>query len=77
MNAERRALVYALTAVALWSTVATGFKLGLAELRPLQLLWLGSAVSWLFFALLAAATYLRRRRAAPAPRTGARRCSAC
>ena len=28
----------------LWSTVATGFKLGLTELEPLELLWLGSAV---------------------------------
>ncbi len=26
----------------LWSTVATGFKLGLNELEPLELLWLGS-----------------------------------
>ena len=49
---ERRALVMALAAVALWSTVATGFKLGLRHLEPLQLLWLGSLVSLVFFAVL-------------------------
>ncbi len=46
---ERRALLYALAAVALWSTVATGFKLGLAAMEPLQLLALGSMVSLAFF----------------------------
>lgn len=34
----------------LWSTVATGFKLGLEELQPLELLWLGAATSFVFFA---------------------------
>ncbi len=47
---ERRALAAGLGAVLLWSTVATGFKLGLAELRPLELLWLGSTISFAFFA---------------------------
>ena len=37
-DAERRAVLFALGAVVLWSTVATGFKLGLAAMRPLQLL---------------------------------------
>jgi drug/metabolite transporter (DMT)-like permease len=54
-SAERQALAFALIAVALWSTVATGFKLGLRVLEPVQLLFLGSAISCLFFvaALLA------------------------
>lgn len=42
---ERRAVTLALTAVALWSTVATGFKLGLARLEPLELLFLGTLFS--------------------------------
>jgi len=46
---ERRALLFGGAAVLLWSTVATGFKLGLAELEPLELLWLGAATSWVFF----------------------------
>ena len=53
-HAERQALVCALLAVALWSTVATGFKLGLRELAPLQLLFLGSAISTIVFVLAAA-----------------------
>ncbi|MEZ5559086.1 MAG: DMT family transporter [Pseudomonadales bacterium] len=47
---ERAATVAALLAVALWSTVATGFKLGLAVLEPVQLLLLGSTFSALLFA---------------------------
>jgi len=47
---ERRALAYALASVALWSTVATGFKLGLRELAPVQLLLLGCAIALAFFA---------------------------
>jgi drug/metabolite transporter (DMT)-like permease len=46
---ERRAVGCALLAVALWSTVATGFKLGLQVLAPLQLLLLGTAVSTAVF----------------------------
>ena len=67
MNTERRAIALALAAVAMWSTVATGFKLGLRELEPLQLLWLGSLVSWLFFA---AAALLTRCRTPPDPMPG-------
>jgi len=48
-------VVYALTAVAAWSTVATGFKLGLQVLAPLQLLFLGTAISAMLFAALATA----------------------
>lgn len=50
---ERAALGYGLAAVAAWSTVATGFKLGLRELEPLQLLLLGTCISTLLFAGLA------------------------
>jgi len=41
---ERRATLYALTAVFFWSTVATVFKLSLRVLSPLQLL-LGSSIT--------------------------------
>ncbi len=51
---ERRATVLGLAAVALWSTVATGFKLGLRVLSPLELLAAGALVSFVFFAVLAA-----------------------
>ena len=44
-KSERRAVVLALLAVALWSTVATGFKLGLRTLEPMQLLLAGALVS--------------------------------
>ncbi|MEM1433413.1 MAG: DMT family transporter [Pseudomonadota bacterium] len=50
MPRERRALVYALTAVVLWSTVATAFKLGLRFATPLQLIAGASLISWLIFA---------------------------
>lgn len=49
---ERQALLLALAAVGLWSTVATGFKLGLAVFEPIQLLLLGSLVSSLFFLVM-------------------------
>jgi drug/metabolite transporter (DMT)-like permease len=42
--------------VVLWSTVATGFKLGLAHFSITQLLFLGTSFSWLIFA---GATLLR------------------
>lgn len=50
---ERAALLAALAAVAAWSTVATGFKLGLRSLEPVQLLWLGSLLSAGLFAVAA------------------------
>jgi drug/metabolite transporter (DMT)-like permease len=50
---ERAALAYALAAVAAWSTVATGFKLGLRVMEPLQLLFLGTVISAMLFATLA------------------------
>lgn len=42
---ERRALGFGLSAVLLWSTVATAFKLTLAELTPIQMLTAASVVS--------------------------------
>ncbi|MGR2946996.1 DMT family transporter [Vibrio vulnificus] len=42
---ERRALGFGLSAVLLWSTVATAFKLTLAEFSPIQMLTVASAVS--------------------------------
>jgi len=53
---ERSALLFGVAAVLLWSTVATGFKLGLRELAPLELLWLGATISFVFFAAASAAT---------------------
>lgn len=42
---ERRALSLGLSAVLLWSTVATAFKLTLAEFSPIQMLTVASIVS--------------------------------
>jgi drug/metabolite transporter (DMT)-like permease len=42
---ERRALGFGLAAVLLWSTVATAFKLTLAEFSPIQMLTIASIVS--------------------------------
>jgi drug/metabolite transporter (DMT)-like permease len=46
---NRQAYVTALIAVGLWSTVATGFKLGLQHFEPAQLVMLGTCVSTLIF----------------------------
>ena len=61
---ETQAILFGLAAVALWSTVATAFKLGLAFLTPIQMLWLGSVFSLGFFALT-------KLFIAPTPMTGA------
>ncbi len=42
---ERRALILGLSAVLFWSTVATAFKLTLAEFTPIQMLTVASIVS--------------------------------
>lgn len=48
---ERRAIQFGLISVLLWSSVATGFKLGLSVLSITQLLWLGTLISWILFSL--------------------------
>jgi drug/metabolite transporter (DMT)-like permease len=53
---EAAALKYGLAAVALWSTVATAFKLGLETLAPAQLLLIGTAISTAVFWVAALAT---------------------
>lgn len=51
---ERRALGFGLSAVLLWSTVATAFKLTLAEFTPIQMLTVASIVSALALTLICA-----------------------
>ncbi|MCG7491365.1 DMT family transporter [Vibrio sp. Of14-4] len=51
---ERRAIGLGLSAVLLWSTVATAFKLTLAELTPIQMLTVASTVSTLALTLICA-----------------------
>lgn len=46
MSQDRQAICYGLGAVALWSTVATAFKVALAWMSPLELMWLAVLVSW-------------------------------
>ncbi len=61
MQDQKRATRYGLATVAMWSTVASAFKLSLAHLAPLQLLFLASLASCLTLAVvLAAAGGLRR-----------------
>lgn len=52
MSADRRAMLYGLGAVGLWSTVATAFKVALTDLTPLQLIWIAAIVSWLIIGIL-------------------------
>lgn len=47
MSRDRQAILCGLGAVALWSTVATAFKVGLSWMSPLELMWLAVLVSWL------------------------------
>ncbi|NVD08084.1 DMT family transporter [Vibrio sp. JPW-9-11-11] len=53
---ERRALGLGLCAVLLWSTVATAFKLTLAEFSPIQMLTVASMVSALALLVICAVT---------------------
>lgn len=46
MNQDRQAILYGIGAVALWSTVATAFKVALAWMSPLELMWLAALISW-------------------------------
>lgn len=56
LDPERKAIVFGLAAVGLWSTVATAFTLSLQFVSPLALVTLASAASWLLFALIITAT---------------------
>ena len=48
MKNQKHAIIFALIAVFLWSTVATVFKLALMQLKPIQLVFYASLFSWLF-----------------------------
>ena len=52
MSQDRRAVLFGLGAVALWSTLATACKLASRGLSPLELIEPASLVSWGFFAAL-------------------------
>lgn len=52
LNQDRGAILFGLGAVALWSTVATAFKVALTYMSPLELMWLASLVSWLLMGVL-------------------------
>ncbi|MCE8034180.1 DMT family transporter [Billgrantia tianxiuensis] len=52
MRQDREAMLFGLGAVALWSTVATAFKVALAYMSPLELMWLASLVSWLLMGVM-------------------------
>ncbi|MEL7639080.1 MAG: DMT family transporter [Solidesulfovibrio sp.] len=56
MPDQKKATRYGLATVAMWSTVATAFKLSLAHLTPLQLLFFASLASCLVLGLVLAAT---------------------
>ncbi|SFH84162.1 DMT family transporter [Modicisalibacter xianhensis] len=47
MTQDQRAMLYGVGAVGLWSTVATAFKLALATMSPVELMWIAALVSWL------------------------------
>jgi len=67
MQDQKRATRYGLATVAMWSTVASAFKLSLAHLAPLQLLFLASLASGLTLAMVLAATGRLRRLVAFTP----------
>ena len=54
LGRRRGAVALALTAVLLWSTVATAFKFALQNLDPVQLVFQASLVSLVFFTAVAA-----------------------
>ena len=56
MSQERLSTLLGLSAVLLWSTVATAFKLSLEHFSPAQLLWLASLISAAVFWTAAMAT---------------------
>ncbi|QIR04931.1 DMT family transporter [Salinivibrio costicola] len=54
MHDERKALIFALSAVLLWSTVATAFKITLRYMSPIQMLAAASVVSVVILLAIAA-----------------------
>jgi drug/metabolite transporter (DMT)-like permease len=54
MNDQKKAYIYGLATVLLWSTVASAFKLSLRYLEPVQLLLYSSIVSMLVLAFIVA-----------------------
>lgn len=54
MHNERKALIFALSAVLLWSTVATAFKITLSYMTPIQMLAAASLVSVVILTVIAA-----------------------
>ncbi|ODQ00344.1 MULTISPECIES: DMT family transporter [unclassified Salinivibrio] len=54
MHDERKALIFALSAVLLWSTVATAFKITLRYMSPIQMLAAASVVSVVILLVIAA-----------------------
>lgn len=52
MTQERQAMLCGLGAVALWSTVATAFKVALTYMSPVELMWIAALVSWLLMGIL-------------------------
>ncbi len=61
MTRDGKAMLYGLGAVGLWSTVATAFKVALAYMSPLELMWLASLVSWALIGVLVARQGLLRQ----------------
>ncbi|WP_428034525.1 DMT family transporter [Amphritea sp.] len=57
---NRTSLILALSVVLMWSTVATAFKLTLALISPLQMLWIAVATT---FVILCAATIWQKKTA--------------
>lgn len=49
---NQRAVIFALITVLFWSTVATAFKIGLRELYPAQLIFVGSIVTVLILSVI-------------------------
>ncbi|MFC3284862.1 DMT family transporter [Litchfieldella rifensis] len=52
MTQDRQAMLCGLGAVALWSTVATAFKVALSYMSPVELMWIAALVSWLLMGVL-------------------------
>jgi len=52
MKNQKAAILLALLAVVLWSTVATAFKLALQSFTPFQLIFIASIVSLVFFLIV-------------------------